>query len=356
MNNEPITLGYIKKFIQYLMNELTRKSKWIFTFAAVCALLGLGYAILKKTRYEAKISFFLNEKDMPMVGGLAGLAGQFFNMGVNSEWPSEDKIKDLVFTRRILAQNLFTTIEVNGKKESMVNHFIDVNNLIDAFKSDTILADFTYFTSANPSHLSYKENHALNVIIRFIKESNMIKVTSTTKETIMGNKGGGIIGFEVQTKSEVLSKEFTENLLKVLSEFYIKKAVEREQDNYLLLVNKCDSLKMVLEEKELELASFNDRSLALVKSQAGLTKLRLQRDLQILNVMYAEVLKNKEAIKFSLDTQTPIFQVIDSPDYPLNIIKPSKVNSFLIGLVVGMVCSTFFFIIRFLFFNPMHKG
>lgn len=356
MNNEPITLGHIKQLIQELINELKHKAKWIFVFALICMSLGLTYAFLKKTRYEAKITFFLNEKDMPMAGGLAGLAGQFFNMGMNSEWPSEDKIKDLVFTRRILAQNLFTTIEVNGKKELMVNHFIDVNNFADAFKSDTILADFTYFTSPNPNHLSYKENHALNVIIRFIKESNMIKVTSTTKETIMGNKGGGIIGFEVQTKSEVLSKEFAENLLKVLSEFYIKKAVEREQDNYLLLADKCDSLRMVIEEKELELASFNDRSLALVKSQAGLTKLRLQRDLQILNVMYAEVLKNKEAIKFSLDTQTPIFQIIDAPDYPLNIIKPSKVNSFLIGLVVGMVCATFFFIIRFLFFNPMYKG
>ncbi|MCE2786945.1 MAG: Wzz/FepE/Etk N-terminal domain-containing protein [Bacteroidota bacterium] len=356
MENNQITLGYLRQFNRAIIGELKKQFKWVAAFAIFCALLGLGYAILKKTRYEAKISFFLNEKDMPMSGGLAGLAGQFFNMGMNSEWPSEDKIKDLVFTRRILAQNLFTAIEVSGKKELMVNHFIDINHFIDAFQSDTILADFTYFSSANPDKLSYKENHALNLIIKFIKESNMIKVTSTTKETIMGNKGGGIIGFEVQTKSEVLSKEFAENLLKVLSEFYIKKAVQREQDNYLLMVDKCDSLKMVIEEKELELASFNDRSLALVKSQAGLTKLRLQRDLQILNVMYAEVLKNKEAIKFSLDTQTPIFQIIDAPEYPLNIIKPSAFKTTLIGLVVGMVCATFFFIVRFLFFNPMYKA
>ncbi|MFI5221443.1 MAG: hypothetical protein ACHQK8_03885, partial [Bacteroidia bacterium] len=223
MAEQEITLGSLKALIKELLLYLKQKLKIIIIFSICTALLGMSYALLKKTRYKAEISFFLNEKENIMGAGISGIAGQFLGMSGETDWPSEDKLKDLVFTKRILTENLLTTISVQGKKELMVNHFIQTNKFENVFSSDTILDGFKEFTSSDPSKLSYREYHAMDLIIDFIRKTKLVKVSTTTKETIMGNKGGGIITFEVITKSEILSKEFATNLLRVLSDFYIHK-------------------------------------------------------------------------------------------------------------------------------------
>ncbi len=344
MNADQITIGYIKEYIRGIIIYLKKKMIYILGSALICAIMGVTYSVLKKTRYEAEISFFLNEKEVGMANAFTSFAGQFLN--VESNWPNEDKIKDLMFTRRILGTNLLTPIEVDGQQELMINYFISVNRLNESFVSDTILKGFEKFTAKSVEKLTFQENYAMNAIIAFIKQIGMIKIGSTTKETLVGSKGGGIITISVQTKSEVLSREFTINLVKILSEFYVQKSIQRETENYALISSRADSILSVMESKEEDLAMFNDQSYGLVKSVPALTKLRLQRDLQILSVMYAEVMKNKEALKFSMSSKTPLFQVIDSPEYPLSVIKPSKLNNGLIGFLVGFILTCVFFVFK----------
>jgi capsule polysaccharide export protein KpsE/RkpR len=65
---------------------------------------------------------------------------------------------------------------------------------------------------------------------------------------------------------------------------------------------------------------------------------RTRRDVQMLSLMYAEVLKNMEIAKFTLDNQTPFFQVVDKPTLPLEKKKVSRIISAIVGsIILGIV-------------------
>ena len=84
-------------------------------------------------------------------------------------------------------------------------------------------------------------------------------------------------------------------------------------------------------------------------SLARLKRERLEREISLLNVMYAESVKNREIAEFSLKNKTPFIKPIDLPFAPLKIIGVNWPLNLAYGLIFGLVLGVGFVVGRRIF-------
>ena len=85
-----------------------------------------------------------------------------------------------------------------------------------------------------------------------------------------------------------------------------------------------------------------DGSFGNIMASGKVDQVRLEREIQILNIMHAEITKNLELARFNLSLETPVVDRVDYSEYPL----PVKKGSFLMGAIVGAFLG---FILTFIF-------
>ena len=92
------------------------------------------------------------------------------------------------------------------------------------------------------------------------------------------------------------------------------------------------------------MTKFRDEKNAIVKAQAYVDKIRLERELEINILLLGEMLKNHEKSKYTMMTQKPIVEVIDSPRLPLEEQSMSLINILFIGGFLGTIISLTLFV------------
>jgi hypothetical protein len=339
MEKKSVELNDITILFKNIYQLFLSKWKAITYVGLLGGILGFGFAHFQKPIYISKYSFILNENDgnaslnLSSLAGLAGIAG----LAGGSNNVNEDKLLYLANSRQIIGNTLVEKAIINGEEKLMVNHFIDIYKLAKGFKSDTSLENFTYFVHADLDKFTYQENKVLDLIIKNIVEGKQLFI-DTKKKTGIVIQSAGIIAMEFKSINEEFSKYFIENMYRNLSDYYTNRTIQRQFKNYNLIKQRADSIKMVLFEKENYGASIFDRNIKVVRMSGKVDLERTRRDVQMLSLMYAEVLKNMEIAKFTLDNQTPFFQIVDKPTLPLEKKKVSRIISAIVGsIILGIV-------------------
>jgi hypothetical protein len=339
-----ISFEEVWAWVKFIFHFGLNQWKLLFLAGFMGGMLGIGIAMLNKPKYKASLSFLLNENEGGMnlnLSSIAGLAGAY-GMGGGGQ-VNEDKLLFIANSRNIIGQTLLRKVTANGKEDLLINHFIEEFKLIPSFASDTALKDFKGFTHTNLEHFSYAENKVLDKIYLQFQKGGMYSIDAKKKAGIVA-QGAGIITLSFVSNNEALSKVYIDCLYAVLSNYYIQKATVKQLRSYELICQRADSLKQVLFEREGEGANYLDQNKGLIKMTKRLSIERAKRDVEMLGLMYAEVLKNQEVARFTLENQTPVFQVIDVPTFPLEKIKLSKIKSGLIA-VISFVFICFIFLL-----------
>lgn len=323
----------IKKFIQYLLNY---KFLWIITIV-IGLTLGFCYSYFSKIKYEAKMSFIINEPKSTSQNPLALLASQFGSGGSNINI-SDDRIMFLISTKKILGQSLLANIE--NEKTTIADRFISNLHLKEQWKTDTSLLSFTEFKNKDVDFLNYQENKVIDILIKTIMLSKDL-VTETVKKkatSFVSQSSSGIVLISYTSKDEILSKSFVQAIYSNLSSFYIETITKSLKFNYDLVCRREDSIKRIMNANDFETADALDESFGVFKFKGKIKQARLRKDNELLSLMYAEVIKNKEIAKFNLDQEKPVFQIIDQPSLPLEQhIKSKIVFTALGGIVIGFI-------------------
>ena len=337
MSNKEISfeelIQNIKKFIKYLLNF---KLLWIVSIIAGLTL-GFCYSYFSKIKYEAKMSFIINEPKSSSQNPLALLASQFGSGSTNINI-SDDRIMFLISTKKILGQSLLANID--NEKTTIADRFIANWQLKEIWKSDTSLADFTEFKNKEIELLDYHENKVIDILINTILKSNDL-VSETVKKkatSFVTQTSSGIVLINYTSKDEILAKSFVQAIYNNLSTFYVESITKSLKFNFDLVCRREDSIKRILNTNDFETADALDQAVGVFKFKGKIKQARLRKDNELLSLMYAEVIKNKEIAKFNLDQEKPVFQIIDQPSLPLEQhIKSKIVFTALGGIVIGFI-------------------
>jgi len=310
-------------------------SKWviILTGGIIGGTLGLTYASFKKTIYKAELSFAL--QDEKAGGGLSsalGLASQFGidlgGGGAGGEF-SGDNLLELMKSRSMVEKALLTTDTINGKRETLAEFYINFNKIREGWKGKPELEKIHFLPDADRSKFTLKQDSILGVFHKTLITSNLA-VDKVDKKL-------SIISLSVSSTNELFSKDFTEVLEKVVSDFYVQTKTEKAIKNVAILQRQTDSVRRMLYAAISGVAVSADVN---PNPNPSLQTLRVPSQKKAVDVtansaILNELVKNLEIAKMSLLQETPLIQVIDRPILPLEKEKLGRAKTLVVGGIIG---------------------
>lgn len=338
-SGEDITLSQVLTRIGEIKDYMLTRWKRFALFALVFALAGITLSFLLKPKYKAVLTFVLEESknDSPL-SAYAGIASQFgFDLGSlsGSNVFSEDNLTELLSSRKIVEEALLNKNSINGKEQLLVNHFMD-SPLLNKWTDEELLGTIRF--PASRDSFTTVQDSLLFEIFTLVTEKYLTVKNVSAKSTILL--------VECLSKDEQFSKHLVENLMKSVTDFYISNKTQRARETVAFVKGRTDSIAGALASAELRLAKFKDSRHATIRAEGYMEELRLTRDVQILNAMYAEAVKNLELSKVTLLNQTPLIQVIDNPILPLEVVEITPLKGIIFGVLIGLVLAFFWLLVK----------
>ncbi|MEI7501830.1 MAG: hypothetical protein WCJ61_00955 [Paludibacter sp.] len=310
-------------------------SKWIIIliFGLGGGSIGLIVSLLTKPKYTANLSFALVEKSSGG-GGLADLASSFgFGglMGGTSGAFSGDNLLEIIQSRYAIEQTLLTPIIYKGKKENLVEAFIQFNELRKEWskvKNKPELKNLTYPIGQNRNTFTRTQDSVLFEIYSDIIDTKALLV-------VRKNKKISIVKVSFESKDESFSKLFVETLMDETYQFYSETRTSQSRANINMMEHTADSIKNLYESALYKSAGYSPVNINPALQFAAVPKIKQENNAQLYATVYAEVLKNLETLKLDLARETPLVQIIDTPRMPLKKEKLGKGKGIVFGGLFG---------------------
>lgn len=325
-------------------------SKWILIvlFGLVGGAAGLFYSIVKKPVYTATTTFVL--EDEKGSGGLGSLAGLASIAGVDLEGSGGgifqgDNILGLYKSRAMLQKTLLTPVTIGESKQLLVDRYIEVNKLRDKWASKTELVNVKFSPDSVMGEKLRSETRLKDSILGVI----VLDINNKYLSVFKPDKKTSTIQVDVKGNDEIFSKNFNEQLVKNVNEFYVNTKTKKTLQNVKILQHKTDSVRAVMNGAIYAAVLVSDATPNLnptrqVQRVAPAQKAQFSAETN--KSILAEMVKNLELTKMSLLKETPLIQVIDGPIYPLKRDKIGKIKGFVFGVFLLGILSILFLTIK----------
>jgi uncharacterized protein involved in exopolysaccharide biosynthesis len=317
----------IKDWYRFLL------TKWLVIVAAgiIGGAIGVGYAFFTKPEYTASLSFAL-EDEKSGGGGLSGALGLASSLGIDLGTSaggafSGANLVELMKSRNIVEKSLLNPITVNGKTQSLAQHFINFNELNKEWDTKPLLKGIVFAPDADRSKFTLQQDSILGKIYESVAGANgLLSVAQKDKKI-------SIISIDVKSTDELFSKAFTESIAQEVSSYYIEIKSKKARQNMEILQHQTDSIRAELNGAITGVAAAADNTFGLnpammVRKTPGT---RRQVDVQANTAILTQLVTNLEMAKVSLRKETPLIQVIDRPILPLKKEKVGKLKSLILG-------------------------
>jgi len=342
--NKEIEIRDIVLTLKEIKNEIFSKSFKIGFFVFIFSLLAVVFNYLQDSKYKAELSFVVEDKQQSSpLSSMSGLASQFgFDLFSSSNTTfSRSNIMELLKSRGVISKTLLRPCNISGKKGLFIDHFISLYNLDSDWEDDIELNKINF-----NGQLNIKHDSIVTLIWNKIIEDH-ISVEIRNDET-------DIIYLSFISSNERFSKQFSENLIDEMSKMYVEYQTKQSTNTIDFLQNRSDSVFNELQSAEEDYARVKDINQRIIKASGRLKELQLMRNVEVLNTMYLELVKNIEVSKLTLLNQTPIIQVIDKPILPLEDKKLSPVIIFILAFVLSKTIAIFYFVFRKLVIDSLN--
>ena len=326
-----------KKDIIYLWQS--RKKLGIVCLAA--ALFGVLIAWYWPVSYTSRLSFVVEDNKAGGGSMMSALAGQFGfdlgSLGATSGVLAGDNVQALLKSHKMIKQTLLTPYSGNS---SLADRYAESNHLKEKWAKYVGEGKTIQFPVNNKNYTRLQDS-LMQVMVKQIIE-NDLSVSKPDKKLSF---------FEASTtmKDEKLSLLFCTRLIQQATDFYIRTKTERLRTNVNHLQARVDSLTRLLNRKTYSTLAANnillDANPAYPTANAGVEV--QERDKMVLSTIYSEVVKNLEMSRTMLIQETPTFQVVDEPEFPLkkNRLKYS-VSIIMSMLIAGSIFSLYLLAVR----------
>ena len=335
-NTEEATLKDVIIAIRDYSKELKKKFLYIFVVLLIFFILGLVYSSNQNKKYEAVLSFIVEgQSEGSNLSSISGMASQFgFDLGGgSSSYFSQQNVIELLKSRKIIESTLSKKSTINNEEDVLLNHYISINNMIE----DSSMLSFPY-----------KSKDSITNII-------WLQIINAKMDISYQNDDANILNLTYSSINSEFAKNFTELVVEEMSQMYSKYQTEKTRQSLKNLELRSDSIFRELKSSERSLARLKDRNLRVINSSGRLNEIQYMRDVQVLNAIYLELIKNTELVKMNLLNETPIIQLIDVPVLPLKHNSRSNLFWAFIFSFLGFFMASFLIIVRKLIRDTMEE-
>lgn len=332
-----ISLNKIIIEFNFWKKILIRNIYKIFLISLLFGILGFVYAFIDKPKYVASTRFMLKNEG---VGSLFGgqMTGLTSLLGGGQMGTPLERTAEVIKSDRIVGRVLLRSVKIRDTTDLVINHFIRLTKLKQKLQNE-------YLAEKDDFNIDKLSIDSLSIPQR--------KIFKRIREIMAPEIGAGVINKTFDKKSGVLSitcthidEDFAIELSNViyqeLNNFFIEQMTYTSSKNADVVKNKVDSIESELNRTRRSLATMTDQSLGLLLQQDKVELKKLSIKEQMLNVMYAEALKNYESFQFMNQAAMPSLTLID---YPYSPIKPKQRNKLLYATALFIVGFIFSFMV-----------
>lgn len=331
----------IKEWYAYLLS----KFRVILIAGIIGAVLGVAYSLISVPKYTALLTFALEDEKSTGLGGALGLVGQLgIDVGGSGGGAfAGGNLIELFKSRSMVEQTLLTPIDLKSERISLAEMFIRDNNWRESWEDNPKLKHIKFLPFADRRGFSREQDSILEVIYKKLSNSDL--------KIIQKDKKIGIISVEMKSTNEVFSKNFTESLANVVSEFYIDTKSKKARINMTILQRQLDSIRGELNGSIAGVAIANDKTFGLnpALNVKRVPSVRKNVDVQANTAILTELVKQTELAKVTLRRETPLIQIIDKPIYPLKMERFGKLRGIVFGGFIAGFLTVLILIIRRIF-------
>lgn len=317
-----ITLSEYKSY-------LLKRKFIVFSITVLFGLIGVVFSIISENEYEADLTFVVEgDSDSPL-GGVTGLASQFgFNLGSGGSTFSQSNIVELLKSRRVVQSALITSRKINKKQALLIKHYLDVNQARKSWINKDMLS----------LNFQNRLTHTHDSIIGLV----WLEIIENDLSIGLQSDDADIVKISYNCVDQKFGKFLVESLIYEMSKMYTEHQTAQASNSIEFITNRADSVFTELKIAEEEFARVTDINQRIVKASGRLRELQLMRQVEVLNTMYLEIIKNLELSKMTLLNETPIIKIIDKPVLPLKITGASAILiTILAGLFGGFLATSF---------------
>ena len=316
----------LKDWVFFLIDK-----KGIVILGTFCFLFfTVSYNYLTSPIYFARTTFVLdsdNESSMGDLSSIASLAGINASSFIDASSLFQiDNIQELYRSDKMIKKTLMSSVEELNDNFSLIELFVKAEKLEKKWSS--LGFDFKKM-SLNKTY-SRLEDSLTKEIIKTIKENYLFVKKPSRKTTILE------IGFN--HKNEKLAKNFNDNLVKIVNQFYNETKTLKTGSNLKILQRQSDSVKNILDTSIMILAETDQR----IPNPNPISKINLvpyqkaMIDVQANSTIYQELIKQLELAKVTHRNKSPLIQIIDEPIYPLENSRWKLIKTLIYGMCFGL--------------------
>lgn len=331
--HDEMTLKQLIRNIQRKINYLISKWYVLLIFSLLGGGLGYLYGNMKQATYTATTTFVLEDSEgggMNKFSGIASIVG--VDMGSSGGGLfQQDNLLEFYKSRKMLEASLMKQSPSDTAK-LMIDKYLDVLHQNEKGSSQKI----DFLTSKLTGPVKRERDSVLSKVIKNITANNL-KVDKVDKKS-------SILKIDVTSTDEVFAKEFNEALVEEVNEFYIETKTKKSLQNIGILEYKADSVRAVMNGSIASAAVAVDMTPNLNptrQAQRLIPSQRSQFSVESNKVILGQILQNLEIAKLSLLQESPLIQIVDEPQYPLekNVVSRSKMTiiGFIVAGILGVI-------------------
>lgn len=324
--NRIISYSEVEFFVKSYFTFLKRKIKLIILLLSFSFIASIVYWYIQPDKFSSNSTFLIADQKASN-SSIANIATQFgFDLSSMIGGDANMFYGDNVFD--ILKSNTIIENALNSKYNSNIN------------ENTTLLTLYKASKDYSTNYLDYILDTQYNDIVNKIKK-NQIFIDRT-------NKKSSIISLTIVSSDPNFSYNFNKELINKTTDLYKKLKVGNLGSNITRLEKKADSIQKILNRRSYQSAQLKTIDLNSAYKVESVPEEISDREKMILSSLYTEIIKNIESLRINLMIQTPIFEVLDKPSFPVKNEKPIIFYYLFNGLLIGLLLIAAFFLYPFI--------
>jgi uncharacterized protein involved in exopolysaccharide biosynthesis len=324
-------------------------SKWKILLLALLfgGIIGLVYSWNQKITYTATLTYTLedgggasNQNSTLALANQFGFGGSMTGGGAGLFTSSN--LTDLMRSKLIFYDVLLSSVEIEGKEISIADYYLSLYNPIKKI----------HFTPGTPrDKLTTEQILVIREIYSNLSAEDKLSFQGKGKKTSFSQ-------VVVTSSNEKFAKIFCEALVNITSKAYIDSKVKKTTKNIELIQNQIDSVRSLYSNSLIAQAAETDNIFNLNPSlkSKGTRPIQKQIDVQASSALLSSLITGLESARSTLRNQTPLFQIIDLPEYPLDKeVSPDRNFFSLLFGFISLILVLAFIVLKKLYIQLMQQ-
>ena len=331
--------------------ELARKiwaeRKLIVKTAGVFLALGLLVAFGSTVEYksEARLLPELRKEEggaSGLISRFSGLAGIDLGMAGGVDAISPQLYPEVLKSTPFMLHLLNTRVEIPSLDTTAT-----VYEYMTELKKTSLMGYIGKFTIGLPGTLMKlfrKKEDALPAVPS--QRKGPIRITKKQYKTIKSlqdriqaniNKQTGIITVSVEFPDPFLAAQVAEEAVDYLQEYITGYRTTKAANDLAFIREQHDRAREDFEQAQQALAAFRDRNRNVISARAQSEEERLQAEYNLAFNVYNSLAQQLEQARIKVQEETPVFQVLDPVEVPVEKSKPAKIKILIITALIGVL-------------------